>query len=66
MNYIHYNPIKHGHVQCAHSWQWSSFHRLVKENVYEPGWCCGCEEHVVQAPDFTGLDVNGIEAAFGE
>ena len=38
LNYIHYNPIKHGRVQCAHDWQWSSFHRLVREKVYDARW----------------------------
>jgi putative transposase len=66
MNYIHYNPIKHGYVQCAHAWEWSSFERLVKQNIYEPQWCCGCDGHIVQKPDFEGLNVAGMEAPFGE
>ena len=24
MNYIHYNPVKHGYVDNAYEWQWSS------------------------------------------
>ncbi len=24
LNYIHYNPVKHGYVQDAYDWQWSS------------------------------------------
>lgn len=24
MNYIHYNPVKHGYVKDAYDWQWSS------------------------------------------
>ncbi|TWT41252.1 Transposase IS200 like protein [Phycisphaerae bacterium RAS1] len=41
-DYIHHNPIKHGHVQCAHAWPWSTFHRLVREGAYTPDWCCSC------------------------
>jgi putative transposase len=66
LDYIHYNPIKHSLVRCAHEWQWSSFHRLVREHIYEPTWCCGCDHRIVQPPDFDGLDVDAIEAAFGE
>jgi putative transposase len=66
LNYIHYNPVKHTYACCAHEWQWSSFHRFVRERVYEPTWCCGCDHRIFRPPDFDGLDVNAIEAAFGE
>jgi len=26
LNYIHYNPVKHGHVSDAYAWAWSSVH----------------------------------------
>jgi len=38
MDYIHYNPVKHGYVRCPHQFQHSSFHRWVKERVYEFDW----------------------------
>ena len=66
LHYIHYNPIKHGLVQCAHAWPWSSFHRLVRAGVYDTRWCCGCDRKRVPLPDFDGLDTGGIELAFGE
>jgi putative transposase len=67
LDYIHYNPIKHRLADCAHAWQWSSFHRLVREGAYDPTWCCGCGGRApVAVPDFGGLDTEGIEAAFGE
>src|SRR5882724_7839909 len=28
-DYIHYNPVKHGHVKCPCDWRWSSFQRWV-------------------------------------
>lgn len=37
-DYIHYNPVKHGHVDCPTDWPFSSFHRWVKHGVYEPEW----------------------------
>ena len=27
VDYIHYNPVKHGHVDDAHSWRWSTIHQ---------------------------------------
>jgi putative transposase len=38
IDYIHYNPVKHGLVQSVSDWPWSSFHRYVKMGVYEPHW----------------------------
>ena len=66
LDYIHYNPIKHGHVKCAHAWKWSSFHRLEREGVYERQWCCGCDGGIVREPDFNGLNTEAMETAFGE
>lgn len=37
-NYIHFNPVKHGHVSRPRDWQWSSFHRFVEEGEYEINW----------------------------
>lgn len=31
LNYIHYNPIKHGYVTRMHDWQWSSIHMYENE-----------------------------------
>ena len=41
LNYIHFNPVKHGHVACPCDWPYSSFHRWVKRGLYEPHWGCG-------------------------
>ena len=38
MNYIHYNPVKHGYVVAAKEWPYSSFHRYIKSNVYPSDW----------------------------
>ena len=41
-DYIHYNPVKHGLVTRAKDWEFSTFHRFLKEGVYPEGW--GSEE----------------------
>src|SRR5438045_9189522 len=33
INYIHYNPVKHGHCKCPRNWPWSRFHRWVTAGV---------------------------------
>ncbi|WLP94928.1 transposase [Psychrobacter sp. M13] len=38
MDYIHYNPVKHGLVKRVIDWQYSSFHRYVKAGVYSANW----------------------------
>ena len=34
MNYIHYNPVKHGLVQAVGEWPWSTYHRSCQERIY--------------------------------
>lgn len=46
MDYIHFNPVKHGHTRCPHAWPWSSFARCVRDGVYEQDWGCGCRAGV--------------------
>lgn len=31
LDYIHYNPVKHGYVTCPHAWPFSSFARHVRD-----------------------------------
>lgn len=38
MDYLHYNPVKHGMVKCVRDWPYSTFHRCVKEGVYLEDW----------------------------
>ena len=46
MNYIHFNPVKHGYVPRPVDWEWSSFHRWVRAGVYDPLWGSGdVEQH---------------------
>jgi len=36
VDYIHYNPVKHGLVQDLEDWPWSTYHKYVKERLYDP------------------------------
>jgi len=38
LDYIHFNPVKHGLARAAGDWPWSSFHKYVRMGHYEPGW----------------------------
>jgi len=38
MDYLHFNPVKHGLVDEVVQWEFSSFHRLVKSGVYPLDW----------------------------
>ena len=38
LDYIHYNPVKHGLVAKAADWPFSSFHRYVRLGRYAPDW----------------------------
>jgi putative transposase len=42
-DYVCYNAVKHGLVECPHEWPHSSFKRLVGERRYDADWCCRCE-----------------------
>ena len=38
LDYIHYNPVKHGLVNNVKDWQYSSFHKFVNQRLYENDW----------------------------
>ena len=38
VDYIHYNPVKHGHVPRVQDWPHSSFHRYVEAGIYPADW----------------------------
>jgi putative transposase len=52
VDYIHYNPLKHGYVRCLHAWPHSSFHRFVARRCYERNWCCRCGGRLVPKLNF--------------
>jgi putative transposase len=51
IDYIHFNPVKHGYVTRARDWPHSSFHRFVAERILPADW---------------GGDVGELLGAFGE
>ncbi|WP_337289031.1 transposase [Candidatus Methylomirabilis sp.] len=48
VEYIHFNPVKHGLVSSAFEWPHSSFRRYVKAGLYPADWGQG-------AMDFEGV-----------
>jgi putative transposase len=38
IDYIHFNPVKHGHVQHAADWRYSSLHRYMREKRLPMNW----------------------------
>jgi putative transposase len=38
IDYIHFNPVKHGHVTRVRDWPHSSFHRMVRLGLYPADW----------------------------
>jgi putative transposase len=38
VDYIHYNPVKHGLVSRVSDWAYSSFHAYVREGVLPTDW----------------------------
>jgi putative transposase len=44
MDYIHFNPVKHGLVHSPVDWPFSSFWRCVVRGLYPPDWLGGAPE----------------------
>lgn len=51
IDYIHFNPVKHGHVTRVADWAHSSFHRYVRRGMLDEDW---------------GGDLKDISGMFGE
>ena len=41
VDYLHFNPVKHGLVSRVADWPHSTFHRFVQAGVYLPDWAGG-------------------------
>ncbi len=39
IDYIHYNPIKHGYVKQAKELEYSTFKKYVQQGLYDENWC---------------------------
>jgi putative transposase len=38
IDYLHWNPVKHGYVDEVAQWPYSTFHRHVRDGVYPMNW----------------------------
>lgn len=38
VDYLHFNPVKHGMAKSVSDWPYSTFHRYVKQGVYQADW----------------------------
>ncbi|SFK89186.1 putative transposase [Nitrosomonas aestuarii] len=38
VDYVHWNPVKHGHVAKVAEWPFSTFHRYVENGIYARDW----------------------------
>jgi putative transposase len=50
VDYIHFNPVKHEHVECVCDWPYSSFHRFVRLGLLPKDW--GGGEPATKGGDF--------------
>lgn len=51
VDYIHYNPVKHGYVTRASDWQYSTIHQYIAKGIIASDW---------------GYDDNNESGDFGE
>ena len=38
LDYVHFNPVKHGWVERVRDWPYSTFHRWVAQGLYPADW----------------------------
>lgn len=46
VDYIHWNPVKHGYVKAVAEWPYSSFHGFVERDIYPLNWAGDGITHV--------------------
>jgi putative transposase len=52
-DYIHFNPVKHGHVRDPRDWQASTIHRWIAAGVYAADWACVGQDPPPMFPDLS-------------
>ena len=52
INYIHYNPVKHGYVKNVKDWKYSSFHKFVEDKFYDNNWGSSADIENIKNLDF--------------
>ena len=48
IDYIHFNPVKHGLVNQVKDWPYSSFHQFVSAGFLDKNWGMNLEENIDQ------------------
>ena len=51
LNYIHFNPVKHGLVADPADWPWSTYHRYLREGYYERQALADCQAEIESIGD---------------
>ena len=46
MDYIHYNPVKHGYVENPAEWKHGSFSTAVSKGWYDETWGCSAPRNI--------------------
>ena len=52
LDYIHFNPIKHGYVKTVGEYKYSSFKKFVKMGFYDDTWCNAGDKNQITGLDF--------------
>jgi putative transposase len=52
LDYLHYNPVKHGLCGSPSQWPYSSFHRFQARGVYTEDWATDNPPDINQISDF--------------
>jgi putative transposase len=51
VDYVHYNPVKHGFVQDPIEWENSTFRFWQEKGMYDPDWGCVIEPASIKSVD---------------
>ena len=49
LNYIHYNPVKHGYLK---DWKYFSFHKFIEQHLYDMNWGSLYNIEIIKNLDF--------------
>jgi putative transposase len=44
VDYVHINPVKHGHAARASDWPYSSIHRYIRQGHLNADWACDTDK----------------------
>ena len=56
MDYIHYNPMKHGLVCCPQAWPNSSIAQGMRQGAYAADWMCLRDSGPARAANFGDVE----------